>query len=64
MVAHEAADVEAPAVSPLYPPQDVDEGGAIVGVTEDRRVVGALRSDVVVRARREVAVWPSHLRRR
>jgi len=60
VVAHEAPDVEAPAVSPLDPPQDVDEGGAIVGVAEDRRVVVALRSDVVVAARHEVAVWPSH----
>jgi hypothetical protein len=60
VVAHEAPDVEAPAVPPLHPPQDVDEGGAVIGVAEDRRVVVALRSDVVVRARREVAVWPSH----
>jgi hypothetical protein len=64
VVAHEAPDVEAPAVPPLHPPQDVDEGGAIVGVAEDRPVVIALRSDVVVRARREVAEWPSHLQRR
>jgi hypothetical protein len=64
VVAHEAPDVEAPAVSPLDPPQDVDEGSAIAGVAEDRRVVVALRSDVVVRARRQVAEWPSHLQRR
>jgi hypothetical protein len=60
VVAHETPDVEAPAVSPLYPPQDVDEGDAVIGIAEDRRVVVALRSDVVVRARREVAEWPSH----
>jgi hypothetical protein len=60
VVAHEAPDVEAPAVPPLHPPQDVDEGGAIVGVAEDGRVVVPLCPDVVVGARREIAVWPSH----
>jgi hypothetical protein len=60
VVAHETADVKAPAIPSLDAPQDVDEDSAILGVAEDRRVVVPFRADVVVRAGGEITLWPSH----
>jgi hypothetical protein len=60
MVAHEAADVEPPAVSAQHTPEDLDEGAPVVRVAEDRRVVVPFRGDVVVGTGGEVALWPSH----
>ncbi len=60
VVPQQAAGVEAPAVAPPDPLQDLDEDAAIPVVLEDRAVVVALRSDVVVGAGGEVAVGASH----
>jgi hypothetical protein len=64
VIAHQAADVEAPAVPPNDPVQDVDEDDAVRIVPDDRRLVVAPRGDVVERAGGEVAVWATHLPRR
>ena len=60
VIAEQAAGVEAPAVSASDASQDVLEDRAIPVVQEDRRVVVALRSDVVVGPGGEVAVRTTH----
>jgi putative intracellular protease/amidase len=55
VVAEQAAGVKAPAVAAADAPQDLGEDRAVPVVTEDRLVVIALRSDVVVGAGREVS---------
>jgi hypothetical protein len=61
VVAHQAAHVSPPAVTPFDPAQDVEEDDPISIVEDDRRVVVAPNPDVVVGARGEVTVGPSHL---
>jgi hypothetical protein len=60
VVAEQAAGVQPPAVGAPDALEDLKEDGAIPVVEKDRRVVVPLRSDVVVRARREVAEGTSH----
>jgi hypothetical protein len=60
VVSHQAPRVHAPAVAALDPPEDVEEGGPVLAVEEDRRTVVPLRSDVVVGAGGEVAARTSH----
>ena len=60
VVAEQAAGVQAPAVAPPYATKELNEHGAIPVVAEDRLVVVALRSDVVVGAGLEVAMRSSH----
>ncbi len=60
VVAHEAANVEPPAVPAQDTAEDLDEGGPVVRVEEDRRIVVPFGGDVVVGAGGEVALWPSH----
>jgi hypothetical protein len=64
VVAHEAANVDAPAVATDDAVQDVDEEDAVAVVEHDGRLVVAARRDVVQRARREVATWSAHPRDR
>jgi hypothetical protein len=61
VVAHQAAHVRAPAVTPFDPPQDVEEDDPISIVQDDRRIVVSPDPDVVVGTRSEVTVRPSHL---
>ena len=61
MVAHQAAHVRAPAVTPFDPPQDVEEDDPVSIVENDRRIVVSPDPDVVVGTRSEVTVRPSHL---
>jgi len=56
VVAHQAAGMDAPAVAPHDPVQDVDEEDAVVVVEDDRCLVVAACRDVVQRTRGEVAV--------
>jgi hypothetical protein len=60
VVAQKAAGVQPPAVRAPDASQDLEEDGPIPVVEEDRRVVVPLRSDVVVRAGREIAVRAAH----
>jgi hypothetical protein len=60
VVAEQAAGVEPPAVTAPDVPQDLREDPPVPVIAEDRLVVVALRPDVVVRARGEVAAWSSH----
>jgi len=60
VVAHEAPHVSAPAVAPLDPPEDVEEDDPISIVEHDRRMVVAPDPDVVVGARSEITVRPTH----
>jgi hypothetical protein len=61
VVAHQAAHVSPPAVTPFDPAQDVEEDDPVSIVEHDRRVVVAPDPDVVVGACGEVTVGPSHL---
>jgi hypothetical protein len=61
VVAHQAAHVGAPAVTPLDPPQQVEEDDPVAIVYHDRGMVVAPDPDVVVGPGGEVAVRPSHL---
>ena len=61
VVAHQAAHVSPPAVTPFDPAQDVEEDDPVSIVEHDRRVVVAPNPDVVVGAGGEVTVGPSHL---
>ena len=60
VIAEETACVEAPAIAAADAPQNLEKGGAIPVVQEDRPVVVPLRPDVVVGAGGEIAEWPSH----
>jgi putative intracellular protease/amidase len=60
VVPQQAAGMEPPAVAPSDALQDLDEDRAIPVVLEDRRVVVALGSDVVVGAGGQVPVLASH----
>jgi len=60
VVAEQAAGVEAPAIVALDPSQNLEEDSPVVVVLEDRGVVVALRSDVVVGAGCEVTMRTSH----
>jgi hypothetical protein len=60
VVAHEAPHVSAPPVAPFDPPEDVEEDDPVSIVEHDRRVVVAPDPDVVVGARSEVPVRPTH----
>jgi hypothetical protein len=60
MVPHEAPHVGAPAVAPFDAPEDVEEDDPVSIVEHDRRVVVAPDPDVVVGARSEVTVRPTH----
>ena len=60
VVPQQAAGVKPPAVAPSDAPQDLDEDRTIPVVLEDRRVVVALGSDVVVGAGGQVPVLASH----
>jgi hypothetical protein len=60
VVPHQAADVEPPAVAAADAREDVEERQPVGVVAEDRRVVVALRRDVVVRAGLDVAVRSTH----
>jgi hypothetical protein len=60
VVAHQAADVSAPAVAALDSPQDVEEDHAILAVEHDRRIVVPGCPDVVVRSGGEVTAGASH----
>jgi hypothetical protein len=60
VVAEEAARVQTPPVAPADALQDLDEDGAVSIVQEDRRIVVALRTDVIVRAGLGVAERSSH----
>jgi hypothetical protein len=61
VVAHQAAHVSPPAVTPFDPAQDVEENDPVSIVEHDRCVVVAPNPDVVVGAGCEVTVGPSHL---
>jgi hypothetical protein len=61
VIAHQAAHVSEPAVAPFDPAQDVEEDDPVAIVEDDRRVVVAPDPDVVIGARGEVTVGPSHL---
>ncbi len=61
VVAHQAAHVRAPAVTPFDPPQDVEEDDPVSIVENDCRIVVSPDPDVVVGTRSEVTVRPSHL---
>jgi hypothetical protein len=60
VVAEQAAGVEAPAMVALDPAQNLEEDSPVVVVLEDRSVVVALRSDVVVGAGCEETMRTSH----
>jgi hypothetical protein len=60
VVAEQTAGVNPPAVAAPDVPQDLTEDPSVPVIPEDRLVVVALRSDVVVRAGLEVAAWSSH----
>ena len=60
VVAEQAAGVQTPAVAAAGASQDLREDGSVDVVAEDRVVVIALRSDVVVRAGFDVAMRSSH----
>ena len=60
MVAHEALDVEAPAVPALDAAEDVEEDAAVLTVEHDRRAVAAFRADVIVGPGGEVTARASH----
>jgi hypothetical protein len=61
VVAHQAADVGAPAVAPFDTPEEMEEDDPVAVVQHDRGVVVTSNSDVVVGPGGEVTVWPSHL---
>jgi hypothetical protein len=60
VIAEQTAGVNPPAVAAPDVPQDLTEDPSVPVIPEDRLVVVALRSDVVVRAGLEVAAWSSH----
>jgi hypothetical protein len=60
VVTHQAPHVNAPAVAPFDPAQDVEEDDPVSIVHHDRRVVVAADPDVVVRAGLEVTEGTSH----
>jgi hypothetical protein len=60
VVAEQAPGMQSPAVAAAGALQDLCEDRPVRVVAEDRVVVIALRTDVVVRAGFEVAVRPSH----
>jgi hypothetical protein len=62
VVAEEAAHVDAPAVPPRDPPQDVEEEDSVPVVQHDRRLVIAARREVVVRAGGKVTAFSAHPR--
>jgi hypothetical protein len=61
VVPEQAACVEAPAVVTAHASQDLQEDTAVPVVKENRGVVVPLRRDVVVGARCDVAMRPSHV---
>jgi hypothetical protein len=60
VVPHQAADVDAPAVSALDAPEEMEEHHPVLAVDDDRCVVVPAAPDVVVAAGDEVAVGTPH----
>jgi hypothetical protein len=60
VVSHQAADVDAPAVSAFDAPEEMEEHHPVLAVDDDRCVVVPAASDVVVAAGDEVAVGAPH----
>jgi hypothetical protein len=60
VVAHQAADVDAPAVAFDDTVQDVEKEQAVAVVPDDRRVKVPTRSDVIEGSTGEVATWTAH----
>jgi hypothetical protein len=60
VIPHQAADVDAPAVATLDPPEDVGPDDPVPVVEEDRELVVPTGRDVVDRARREVTTGTAH----
>jgi hypothetical protein len=60
VVAHQAADVGAPAVAALDAAQNVEEDDPVSVVQHDRGMVVAPDADVVVGAGGQVTMWSSH----
>jgi hypothetical protein len=60
VVSHQAADVDAPAVSAFDAPEEMEEHHPVLAVDDDRCVVVPAAPDVVVAAGHEVAVGTPH----
>ena len=60
VVPHQAADVDAPAVSAFDAPEEMEEHHPVLAVDDDRCVVVPAAPDVVVAAGDEVAVGTPH----